>query len=101
MDHVAIMRKKWELIPKILDGRKTIESRWSRFKIAPWGRVRMGDRVFFKNSGKKVISKASVLKVLQFEDLTSLRINKILRDYGGEGKICISNTKKNTGVVKG
>ena len=38
MDHVAIMKKSWGLIPKILDGRKKIESRWGIHKCSPWGK---------------------------------------------------------------
>ncbi|MEI7477466.1 MAG: hypothetical protein WCJ81_02865 [bacterium] len=39
MDHVAIMKKSRKLIPKIVSGEKTIESRWYQTKRAPWNTV--------------------------------------------------------------
>src|SRR3989304_3580104 len=91
MDHIAIMKKSWGLIPKILDGRKKIESRWGKNKCAPWGKVKVGDRVFFKNSGEPVTVLARVSKVLQFEDLNSEGVREILGKYGGDDGISISN----------
>ncbi|HBC45281.1 TPA: hypothetical protein DCZ81_03885 [Candidatus Collierbacteria bacterium] len=68
MDHVAIMNKKFgDLIAKILSGEKKIESRWSKNKIAPWNRVKRGDRIYFKDSGGPVIAVAEIEKVRQFE----------------------------------
>ncbi len=68
MNHVAIMNKKFgDLIPKILSGEKKIESRWSKNKIAPWNRVKTGDRIYFKNSGGPVVVMAIAGKVRQFE----------------------------------
>lgn len=68
MDHVAIMNKRFgDLIAKILSGEKKIESRWSKNKVAPWGRVKRGDRIYFKNSGEPVTAMAEVEKVRQFE----------------------------------
>jgi len=43
MDHVAIMTPSWKLIPKILDGKKTIESCWYQTRRAPWGKIAIGD----------------------------------------------------------
>lgn len=51
MHHIAIMNGPWNLIPKILSGEKTIESRWYRTRRAPWGGIRAGDTVYFKDSG--------------------------------------------------
>ena len=58
MDHVATMRKSWEFLPKILSGEKTIESRWLKNKSVPWGRVCIGDTIYFKNTGEPVTAKA-------------------------------------------
>ena len=55
MDHVAIMNKSWGLIPKILSGSKTIESRWYKTKRTPWDKIAKGDTVYFKNSGEQVV----------------------------------------------
>lgn len=91
MDHVAIMKKSWELIPKILDGRKKIESRWGKNKVAPWGKIKVGDTVYFKNSGEKITAKAVVYKVKQFEKLYPDKIREILERYGNDGGISVQN----------
>ncbi|KKS33218.1 MAG: hypothetical protein UU93_C0001G0049 [Candidatus Amesbacteria bacterium GW2011_GWA2_42_12] len=68
MDHVAIMNKKFgDLIAKILSGEKRIESRWSKNKIAPWGKVHPNDVIYFKQPGGNVEAKAEVEIVRQFE----------------------------------
>ena len=65
--HVAIMRRSWGLLEKILSGEKTIESRWYMQKSEPWESIDAGDIIYFKNSGAPVTLSASVDKVLQFE----------------------------------
>lgn len=90
MDHIAIMNKKWKLIDKILSGEKIIESRWYKNKISPWNKVKVGDRIFFKDSGEDVTAKAVVSQVQQFENLDEELVRKIIRDYGD--KISLQNT---------
>lgn len=82
MDHVAIMRKSWGLIGKILFGEKKIESRWYQTRRAPWGKIARGDAVYFKNSGEPVSVKAMVSKVLQLDNLTSKKVKVLLAKYG-------------------
>lgn len=84
MDHVAIMRKSWGLLPKILSGEKTIESRWYRNKVTPWDRISAGDTIYFKNSGEPVTVRAKAGKVLQFADLTEEKIYKLRGKYAKE-----------------
>lgn len=91
MDHVAIMNKSWKLIPKILDGRKRIESRWGVNKCAPWGKVKRGDRIFFKNSGEPITVVAKVSEVKGFQGLDKEKVRGILEKYGGDGGISVSN----------
>ena len=43
MEHVAIMKKSWGFIEKILGGQKTIESRWYSLKSKPWDNIK-GER---------------------------------------------------------
>ena len=81
MDHVAIMKNDWGLLPKILNGQKTIESRWYQTRRAPWNKVSAGDLIYFKNSGEKIIACAKVNKVLQFENLDREKVNDILDKY--------------------
>ncbi len=82
MDHIAIMNKAWKLIPKILNGTKTIESRWYVNKIKPWNSLKVGERVFFKNSGEPITVSAVVSKVLQFENLDEAKFRNIMNEYG-------------------
>jgi len=81
-DHVAIMKKSRKLIAKILNGEKTIESRWYVNRICPWDRIHAGDTVYFKDSGEPVTAKANVSKVLQFKKLTPESVQKILETHG-------------------
>ena len=81
MDHVAIMRKSWDLTSKIISGEKTIETRWYKNKSAPWDKIHPGDTVYFKDSGCPVTVKAEVLKVEQFADLNEGKIVQILSKY--------------------
>lgn len=82
MDHLAIMRKSWGLIDKIISGQKKIESRWYLMKCRPWDEIRAGDTVYFKDSGEAVRAKAEVGRVMQFSDLTPLHVKSILDEYG-------------------
>jgi len=89
MDHVAIMNKSWQLIEKIISGEKTIESRWYQTKRTPWAKIFKGDTIYFKNSGKMIIAKASVSEVKQFEISNVLEAQKLINKYGSE--ICLVN----------
>ena len=79
--HLAILRVSSRLLEKILSGQKKIESRWYCSRIAPWDRIKKGDIVYFKYSGKAVTAKATVKKVLQFSDLTPLKVNYLWQRY--------------------
>lgn len=87
MYHIAIMKKSWHLIEKILTGEKVIESRWYQTKRAPWGKVKVGDVIFFKNTGERVVVQAKVDKVLQFEFIGLNDVQKVVNQYGD--KICL------------
>jgi ASC-1-like (ASCH) protein len=86
-DHVAIMKKSWGLVPKIYSGKKKIESRWYKNKSAPWGKIKNGDVVYFKNSGEPVSVKTKVEKVISFSGLTPQKVRDILNKYGKEDGI--------------
>jgi len=81
MDHVAIMMRKPNLIPKIISGEKTIESRWYLSRKAPWGKVKRGDTIYFKISGGEILASAEVSKVAQYEYLSNQRAREIIRTY--------------------
>ena len=90
MYHIAIMNPKFGLIENILSGEKTVESRWSKHKIAPYNKISPGDTVYFKNSGGPVIAKAIVAKVIQFDHLNLETFTKIVEKFGRA--ICLQNT---------
>ncbi len=52
--HLAVMVEPY--LSRVLDGSKTIESRFSRKKIAPWGRVSSRDVVVLKKSGGSFVA---------------------------------------------
>lgn len=81
MDHIAIMKPVWKLIPKILAGQKTIESRWYQHRVAPWDRIKAGERIFFKDSGKPVSAMARVAFVIQKETNSIEDLEALIRAY--------------------
>jgi ASC-1-like (ASCH) protein len=87
MEHVAIMRKSWGLTEKIASGDKIIESRWYKVKYAPWGHIKPGEKIYFKNSGEPVTLSAEVEKVLYFSDLTPEKVLAILEKYAKDDGI--------------
>lgn len=76
------MKKSWHLLEKILSGEKTAESRWYKSKRSPWGVIHAGDILWFKDSGEPVTAKARVVRVLQFDNLSPEKTNRILKKYG-------------------
>ncbi len=97
---MAIMKKSWKLLPKILTGEKTIESRWYKTKCEAWGKVKAEDTIYFKDSGEPVSLKANVAKALEFSDLTPPKVKEILEKYGGRIGLDFftSQTFKNVGA---
>lgn len=87
MDHVAILRKANiskgdNLLGDIVNGTKTIESRWYVNRVSPWDKIKKGDVVYFKESGCPVTAKSNVSKVIQFDNLNSRIVKNIVKDYG-------------------
>lgn len=94
MDHVAIMTPSWKLIPKILSGEKSIESRWYQTRRAPWNAASIGDRIFFKDSGKLITAQATVSRVWQFEIASVQDAKRIVNEFGR--RIAIVNPNVST-----
>lgn len=84
------MNSSWKLIPKILSGEKTIESRWYQTRRAPWKKIQSGDRVFFKDAGKPVTANTVVSRVECIELSTKQDIEHIIATHGNH--ICLVNT---------
>lgn len=92
--HIAIMKKSWGLLEKIILGEKTIESRWYKYKYKPWNEIEAEDLVYFKNSGENVKVKSKVAKVLRYHDLTPEKVKWILEVYGQRDGIEKRNLNK-------
>ncbi len=80
--HVAWIRKP--LADALLRGRKRVESRFSRTRRPPFGCVRVGDRVWFREVGGGWIGVARVARVRQYERLTPSAIHALCRRYQHE-----------------
>lgn len=80
MKHIVILKKKY--YDMIISGEKTIESRFSLNKTAPYGKVQIGDELLLKVIGCDVTATARVKDVEYFEELYPDRINKIRVRYG-------------------
>ncbi len=81
MDHVAIMNPKIGAIERILGGEKKIETRWYKNKIAPWNKIRAGDKIYFKYSGKMVTIRATVERVMQLEINNINQVKEIIDKF--------------------
>ncbi len=100
MDHVAIMNREWNLIPKILSGEKTIESRWYLSRKNPWNRIKRGDTVYFKNTSGPIVAKATVKKVKEYDSLQPQKVREIIKKYDKEGKIGLDNIQKSSQFIQ-
>lgn len=70
--HIAILSPGWTEL--ILDGSKTIESRFTKVRCAPFGKVHEGDIVYLKESGGLVKGMFRVAEVETYENLTDGQI---------------------------
>ena len=77
--HLAILTPGW--IDLILDGSKTIESRFTKVRCAPFGKVHEGDSVYLKESGGLVKGMFRVAEVETFENLTASQRHDIFDKY--------------------
>ena len=77
--HLVILKKPY--LEAILDGRKQIESRFTKTKRYAFGRVLPGDKLFLKISSGPVCAAATVKAVKNFENLTPEQIAEIKQQY--------------------
>jgi ASC-1-like (ASCH) protein len=75
MVHVAIVDPR--CARDILAGVKTIESRLSLQRRAPFGRVAPGDVIYFKRRSGRFAASARVRRVASFEALTPARVDRL------------------------
>ena len=79
MKHLAIFKGRGA--EKILSGQKTIESRFSKAKVVPYGVISAGDLVYIKPSGKDIIGQFRVKKVISYDGLEEEDIKEIRLKY--------------------
>ena len=79
MKHIAILRQP--LFDMVLNGTKTIESRWAMHRVAPYNKIKKGDEIWLKETGKDVTAKAIVQNV-KFYELTPEIVEQIRKEYG-------------------
>lgn len=79
MEHIVILRQPF--FDMILSGEKTIESRFSMNKIAPFKKIRKGDILLLKETGGQVTAKAVAGKI-EFFELTPENVEAIRIKFG-------------------
>ncbi len=77
--HLAILKNVY--LNAILDGTKTIESRLTITKRAPFGQISPDDTILFKASSGPVSAVARVAAVKQFENLDPRQIVEMKQKY--------------------
>jgi ASC-1-like (ASCH) protein len=82
--HLGIFAEPY--LSLMINGEKTIESRFSKNKTAPYNQITKDDIIIVKKSGGNVIGFIEIDKVL-FYDLTKTSINNIKDQYAKE--LCV------------
>jgi len=77
--HLVILKKRY--LQAILDGRKDIESRFSRTRLAVFEQVQPGDRLFLKVSSGPVCGLATAAAVESFDQLAPEQLLALKRRY--------------------
>jgi ASC-1-like (ASCH) protein len=77
--HLVILKKTY--IDAILNGRKTVESRFYPTKQKWLSQVDPGDKLFLKASSGPVMATATVETVKNFDNLDALQIEELKKRY--------------------
>ena len=80
MKHLAIFSGQAGQL--ILNGKKSIESRFSKRRDVPFGQISSGDLVYIKPSGKDIIGQFRVKKVIFYDGLEIGEIREIRERWG-------------------
>ena len=77
--HLAVLLEPY--LKFILEGSKTIESRFSKNRIAPYGAVEPGDVLLLKRSAAKSVSGLCVVRSVWFYQLDKENLQVIKNDF--------------------
>lgn len=77
--HLAVLLEPY--LKFILEGSKTIESRFSKNRIAPYGAVESGDLVLLKRSASKSVSGLCIVRSVWFYQLDNENLQVIKNDF--------------------
>lgn len=78
--HLAILHSL--AIAAILAGKKTVETRFSQHRIAPYGVISAGDLVYMKPPGEEIVGQFRVKKVISYDGLESNDVEQIFKQFG-------------------
>lgn len=82
MLHLAVFRG--DFAEKIFSGKKTIESRLSKIKCAPYEQIQKGDLVLIKRSGGPIVGYFQAGNIIFFDDLSNKKLASIIKDRWNE-----------------
>ena len=85
--HLGIFTEPY--LTYMLEGKKRVESRFSKKKIAPYEKIKKEDIVLVKKSGGNILAYFTIKEVLFF-DLQNISIEKIKEQYNKE--LCVDDT---------
>ncbi len=77
--HLVILKKPY--VDAILQGRKTVESRFYQSRQFWLSRVSTGDKLFLKASSGPVMTTAIVASVRQFDNLTASQLTELKKQH--------------------
>jgi len=80
--HLAVLHR--EYLDSIIAGRKTIEMRLTRTRRAPYGRIRSGDTIYFKQSSGPIRAVARSGKIVTLTDLTPTCIKRLREKHNAK-----------------
>lgn len=80
MIHVAMIWRRY--LEAILDGSKTIESRLTITARAPYQRIALGERIYFKISAGPFRARARAARITFLEGLTPARVAALRAEFG-------------------
>jgi predicted transcriptional regulator len=91
--HLAILTR--DSIRAVISGDKTVEVRFSKKKIAPFGFVSTGDIVYMKPPGEDLTGQFQVSKVISLEGIDESDLEWIRQEFGPKLSLGSINEEKN------